>query len=83
MEKLLKFTGLKVEPFWTKVYEKALKGKSVSDLLSGGDSGSTSESSGPAPVASRDAPKAEAPKKEEKGIQLMLYLNSPRTRGRC
>ena len=36
MNKLFKHLNLRVEPFWAKVYEKALKGKNVGDLLVGG-----------------------------------------------
>ena len=39
----MKAANVKVEPFWAKVFEKALKSRNISDLLVGG--------SGPAPAA--------------------------------
>ena len=72
IEKLIKATGLKVEPFWPKVYEKALKGKNVNDLLAGG----SDEAPSSAPVAARaaEAPKVEAKKVVEKGTLIILEL---------
>ena len=36
INKLLKAANVKVEPFWAKVFEKALKSRNISDLLVGG-----------------------------------------------
>ena len=70
MNKLFKHLSLRVEPFWPKVYEKALKGKNIGELLLGG--GSSSESAPTQAVAGSSAPAAkDAPKTaanvEEKG----------------
>ena len=62
INKLIKAANLKVEPFWAKVFEKALKGKNVSDLLVGGGA----PTQGAATVAETAAPAKEAPKAEEK-----------------
>lgn len=71
MNKLFKHLNLRVEPFWPKVFEKALKGKNVGDLLVGGGEPAAQGPATSAPVAA-EAPK-EAPKdtkkEKEKGTQ--------------
>ncbi|CAD8177482.1 unnamed protein product [Paramecium pentaurelia] len=44
LAKIIKASNLRVEPIWTKVFEKALKGKRIGDLLHGS---SGSANSGP------------------------------------
>ncbi|CAD8168618.1 unnamed protein product [Paramecium pentaurelia] len=70
LAQIIKAANLRVEPIWTKVFEKALKGKRVGDLLHG--------SSGSAPAAqvatTTNAPasqqaKAPEPAKEVKKVE--------------
>ena len=68
MKKLIEASGNKVESFWPGLYAKALSGRNVGDLLSGGGAApapaaATGAATGAAPAAEK---KAEAPKKEEK-----------------
>ena len=79
MQALFKKVDLRVEPFWTKVYEKALKGKNIGELLVGGGAPAPSAGSAPAPAASgaKEAPKeaAKVEKKVEKGTSI-FYVSS-------
>ncbi|CAD8086291.1 unnamed protein product [Paramecium sonneborni] len=70
LAKIIKASNLRVEPIWTKVFEKALKGKRIGDLLHG-SSGSTvnapqtQTSSTPAVAESKKAEPVKEVKKVE------------------
>lgn len=58
-----------MEPFWAKVFEKALKGKNVSDLFMG-SAGGSGPAQGSAPVAQT----AQETKKEERKVFCLLIF---------
>ncbi|CAK69946.1 unnamed protein product (macronuclear) [Paramecium tetraurelia] len=60
LAQIIKAANLRVEPIWTKVFEKALKGKKVGDLLHG-----NSGSAPAAQVATTAAPVAQQTKAPE------------------
>ena len=60
--KLIQASGVKVEPYWPKVFAKALEGKDISSFFNFG--GSAAGPAEAAPVAAKEAPKKEEKKKE-------------------
>ncbi|CAD8077688.1 unnamed protein product [Paramecium primaurelia] len=62
LAKIIRASNLRVEPIWTKVFEKALKGKRIGDLLHGS---SGSANSGPQ-VQTTSTPVAAETKKAER-----------------
>jgi large subunit ribosomal protein LP1 len=73
LQALFKVANLRVEPFWSKVYEKALKGKNIGELLVGG--GAPAPAAQTAATATKEAPKeaAKAPAKVEKGNRDLVH----------
>ena len=74
ISKLVQAANIRIEAFYAKVFEKALHGKNVGELLLGGGSGSAQSTSGPATTATKgyiyniylvDAPKVVEKAKEE------------------
>ena len=53
---------MKIEPYWPKIFAKALEGKDVSSFFNFGGS-APSASAAEAPQAAKDAPKKEEKKK--------------------
>ena len=72
LKKLIEASGNKVESFWPGLYAKALSGRNINDVLSGGGAAPApaaaggAAAGGAAPAGGAPAKKAEAPKKEEK-----------------
>ena len=65
LKKLIEASGNKVEGFWPGLYAKALSGRNINDLLSGGAAPAPAAGAATAGAAATEK-KAEAPKKEEK-----------------
>ncbi|CAD8071504.1 unnamed protein product [Paramecium primaurelia] len=68
LAKIIKAANIRVEPIWTKVFEKALKGKKVGDLLHGssGNTGSTPATQTTATPAAAETKKPEPVKEVKK-----------------
>lgn len=67
---------MRVEPFWCKVYEKALQGKNIGELLVGGGAPAPAVAAPAATSAPKEAAKAPE-KKVEKGNSYALISPAP------
>ncbi|CAK80871.1 unnamed protein product (macronuclear) [Paramecium tetraurelia] len=72
LAKIIKASNLRVEPIWTKVFEKALKGKKVGDLLHG-----SSGSAGSAPQAQTTSTPAAAETKKAEPVKEVKKAEEP------
>ena len=54
---------MKIEPYWPKIFAKALEGKDISSFFNFGGSAPSASAATEAPKAAKDAPKKEEKKK--------------------